>query len=722
MIARLAAVVVLLIAPVLALAEPLADHVPAGSIVYLGWRGSADLGPQYPQSNFKAMLDDSQVSDFIDRFLPAVIEKAGAMNPDAGQVGQILSAIGKPTWQHPTAFFLAGVDMPKDGPPMPHLGILWQADADADALAAQLKKLTEQAPLPFPLKVVEQHGVVALLVGYDKPEAALADAMAKPLSADPAYKAAFAHLHVNDAVAAAYVDVQQWFSVAEQAMKQTGDQEITARWPKMRDDLGIGSIKRIAAASGFDGREFGAEAFVDAPGPRSGLLNLVSGKPLSAELMAAIPSTVTLAGASRFDVAGLFDVVLKTVKDADPQNGHEVESFLDGINKQSDVNLRDDLLGALGDEWAYFADPTIGGRGLASFTLVNRLKDPQKFEQSMAKLQEFALKQIQKEAGAELPVSIHFDTLEAEGMTIHYLAVPVISPCWLVHDGNLYVAAFPQVALGAARHFAHKGSSILQNPGFVAIQDHFGQRELSGFSFADLPKTAPDAYGTWLVISRLAGFADLFGIKSPALLLPDLEKLTAHLAPAGSVTWVDDAGFHVRSIEPFPGSTVIASDPTATFVYAQPAMLVSVLLPALSRAREQANRVKSASNLRQIGLGAMLYANDHNGKFPADLGVMIKDEDLTPQVFSNPRSANSAVAPADKGQWPDWVKEHSDYVWLGEGKKTTDVGADAVLAHEKLEDNTEGVNILFGDGHVEWYTMPQAQQLIEKARGVPKAP
>jgi prepilin-type N-terminal cleavage/methylation domain-containing protein len=39
------------------------------------------------------------------------------------------------------------------------------------------------------------------------------------------------------------------------------------------------------------------------------------------------------------------------------------------------------------------------------------------------------------------------------------------------------------------------------------------------------------------------------------------------------------------------------------------ALLVSILLPSLNRAREQANRVKCANNLRQIGLAAMMYAN-----------------------------------------------------------------------------------------------------------------
>jgi prepilin-type N-terminal cleavage/methylation domain-containing protein len=49
------------------------------------------------------------------------------------------------------------------------------------------------------------------------------------------------------------------------------------------------------------------------------------------------------------------------------------------------------------------------------------------------------------------------------------------------------------------------------------------------------------------------------------------------------------------------------------------ALLISILLPSLNRARETANRVKCASNLRQIGLAIMQYTNDSKGPFPRTL-------------------------------------------------------------------------------------------------------
>jgi prepilin-type N-terminal cleavage/methylation domain-containing protein/prepilin-type processing-associated H-X9-DG protein len=46
------------------------------------------------------------------------------------------------------------------------------------------------------------------------------------------------------------------------------------------------------------------------------------------------------------------------------------------------------------------------------------------------------------------------------------------------------------------------------------------------------------------------------------------------------------------------------------------ALLIAILLPALTKARESAQKLKCQSNMRQLGMAFMMYANENRGCFP----------------------------------------------------------------------------------------------------------
>ncbi len=71
------------------------------------------------------------------------------------------------------------------------------------------------------------------------------------------------------------------------------------------------------------------------------------------------------------------------------------------------------------------------------------------------------------------------------------------------------------------------------------------------------------------------------------------------------------------------------------------ALLISILLPSLNRARETANRVKCASNLRQIGQGFLLYANDNkSGAYPRTVFAQATTGDTIPTWGTSPGSTD----------------------------------------------------------------------------------
>lgn len=63
-------------------------------------------------------------------------------------------------------------------------------------------------------------------------------------------------------------------------------------------------------------------------------------------------------------------------------------------------------------------------------------------------------------------------------------------------------------------------------------------------------------------------------------------------------------------------------------------LLIAILLPTLCRSSEQGNRIKCASNLRQIGMAIMMYSGENKGNFPRT----IFDEAAwpVPAFFTNP--------------------------------------------------------------------------------------
>jgi prepilin-type processing-associated H-X9-DG protein len=119
------------------------------------------------------------------------------------------------------------------------------------------------------------------------------------------------------------------------------------------------------------------------------------------------------------------------------------------------------------------------------------------------------------------------------------------------------------------------------------------------------------------------------------------------------------------------------------------------------------------SNLRQIGLACIMYSTENAGKLPDDIGQLVTKENLKANVFVSP--GHHVPAGLDPKATADWVKDNSDYEYVGGGKDMKQMGPDKILAHEKMEiaASEHGMNILYGDGHVEFVGLPEAQRRLQ---------
>jgi prepilin-type processing-associated H-X9-DG protein len=150
-----------------------------------------------------------------------------------------------------------------------------------------------------------------------------------------------------------------------------------------------------------------------------------------------------------------------------------------------------------------------------------------------------------------------------------------------------------------------------------------------------------------------------------------------------------------------------------------PALLIAILLPSLNMARERANQMRSAANLRWIGQACMIYSNQYGGAYPPDEGALLSGG-MTLSQFVSPPSTTSVPLNLSSSQEAAWVDANSDYVYLGAGKNNA-MPPNAVLAYERLGiHHGTGANVLFGDGHVTWMTIPQIQAILAQQGVTPQ--
>jgi prepilin-type processing-associated H-X9-DG protein len=138
--------------------------------------------------------------------------------------------------------------------------------------------------------------------------------------------------------------------------------------------------------------------------------------------------------------------------------------------------------------------------------------------------------------------------------------------------------------------------------------------------------------------------------------------------------------------------------PRAVAVALVLAALIAIASSALDRYREIALREPCAFNLATIGNACLIYANDHQGRFPMNFAEILKETDIPPVCFLCPYEHSGAPA-TFPATWPD---TDGDYLYTGAGL-TTDAPADVIVAREHASAHRgNGAHLLFADGHVEF--------------------
>lgn len=142
------------------------------------------------------------------------------------------------------------------------------------------------------------------------------------------------------------------------------------------------------------------------------------------------------------------------------------------------------------------------------------------------------------------------------------------------------------------------------------------------------------------------------------------------------------------------------------------AILAAMLMPALTRVREQARRTSCKNNERQMGLAIQDYALETGKNYPS---VPLEGEEdsgdssrslalLYPKYID---TLGSFACPSTLGPFPteedgDLTEDGEELDYLFDPEIIGNQSMRAIYADSTGNHDHEGVNVLFADCHVEW--------------------
>ncbi|MGD2108394.1 MAG: DUF3352 domain-containing protein [Phycisphaerae bacterium] len=244
---------------------------------------------------------------------------------------------------------------------------------------------------------------------------------------------------------------------------------------------------------------------------------------------------------------------------------------------------------------------------------------------------------------------------------------------YAVLDGLLILSREPQ-ALHRSIDAIRDGAGLDRAPGFRAITDRVGTRT-SKLVYLDL--------GSVLAQALDAG---------EDLILPGLEKLADEGTTVGLAVVPHD---RMIALE------FASSDGTSSLV--SDVVFLS-LSESLKQARLQAARAVSMSHVKGLLVSCKIYAHNNRNRWPAELGVVIADGSIIPQMLQNPYDDAASLKPGSYYLYRP-IKDEST---------VKDFAEEVVISEPEVHEG--GAVIGFADGHVEWVRSPRADELIANMR------
>ncbi len=497
---------------------------------------------------------------------------------------------------------------------------------------------------------------------------------------------------------AMYVDFQKISGLIKSESEKAGEEELQ-KVTALLDALGVSDIKAAKSRLGFSGPDLVCDEIIELGSQRKGLFRYI--RPINAGMLDMVDSRAVDATVLNIEMIGIYDTVVSAIQAVAPAEDYiEVQDAIKKAESEIGFSIRNELLASLSGPAVVYSMPagviTEAPTGGAIFII--GLKNKQSFEKVMEAIGSYA--------SAKSEGMVQVSSQVQDGRTVHTFAIMPLAmmqvvPTWTVVDDYAVIGTNGAMCSAAIKQITaqnRKASSIRETAGYKKATKGLPSN-LVFLSYTDSKAQFNDmmmgAQQFWPMVTMLAANA---GIKLP-FMLPSLSHIAEKMGPSCEYCWFDEDGLRSRykgiGVEQTIGATAGA------------AVGMGVLMPALSGAREQAKRAASAGNIRQIQIGLIIYADEHEGKLPESMD----DEEVTKcmgfaskkdasKIFESPRKPKNFVGPS--------------YIMVPVERADIPETGKIILLYENPQFCRGGLNVGFVDGHVEFIKQNEFIEALKK--------
>jgi len=403
-------------------APPLADRLPADTMLYMGWAGRTAA---FDRSMFGQLVQHPDAKKILASIQKA-IQGQVTRGTESVAVQQAFEAASI-VWRHPIA--LAVLERPAmakpssparrswstsrpfgEGSPIPAAVLLVDLGRDRDAFDRSFSILLELIGEDLPIREVSAGGLTYKTVqpGRDAPvfsfgylgetffvtmgaevPAALAALRAgsdRSLAGAKRFAAAYEEVAGDDVQFAMYLDVSAATGILRKFVAGVSDREDAAKVTQVMAALGVEKVSAIVSTTRIVDEGMYSKTRLLSPAPHRGVLLPLAGRAIGPSDLDFVPADADVVVAANINPSDVLAEIRRIANAIEPRAGKELDRGIAEINRELGISLEDDLLAHVGDQWTLVSAPSLGGF-LTGTALVVDIKDEARFNATLARLE-----------------------------------------------------------------------------------------------------------------------------------------------------------------------------------------------------------------------------------------------------------------------------------------------------------------------------------------------